>query len=1239
MPAKFSSTPNPRVALRLLGGLLVALVAHAPVSAAPLDLSKVPLFLNQAVDPNIMVTFDDSGSMSWGFTPNEVQDGEFPPAARPSYAIPVPFYCYWQTPMGYSSAFNKQYYDPNVTYSPPLRADGTTFPNARFSDAWEDGMAANRPNSPTGQNNRRNLGNDYRVTWGWDVTRNPDFIEHSNNPSTCNNGTRNGNIGGTRRWTFPFGDSAFYYRFDGDRDNLDEVFDPDNYTAVNVSAQSAAVQTNFANWWSYYRVRNFSATTALSRAFGSIDRNIRVAWKTINNAAVSGGNNQIRPLDGSWREDFYEWIYRISRRNGGTPNIGAVRSAGDYFERSGGNSFTNPYYEPTLLAATYNGVKELSCRQNFHMFFTDGAWNNTSGRRNANYDTQSFSLPDGIAYNDSPHTQVYRNEDSNNVGGMADNAFYYWREDLRPDLPNRVPTFVADPATGVTGPLIAPEDLPENLIDQPEIYWNPANNPASWQHMVNFMIVLDVATRLPFPDSLSGLRRGNTAWPYWQSNGDETPEKIDDTWHATINSRGEMLVARRPDELIRALEEVLQNIARRRASASAVSVSSGVVTTGSFAYQTGFDTGDWSGFVEAREVNPDGSLGDIRWEAGPQLDALVAGTGWDRRRKVFTVNTATGQGVPFRLGTLSPTQLGFLNRNPDTGVPDLRAAQRINYIRGDRSQEISNGGDFRSRATVLGAVISSQAVFIEAPFDSYQDAAWKPGDAEYACRTNPGVCYSTFKICLSDLAVDASAAGLSCGGLNQRSPVVYVGGNDGMLHAFDADTGEELWAYIPGSVYSNLAELTDPNFQFNPFVDQEIVPRDVFVGGAWRTVAAVTLRGGGQSVSLLDVTDPGASADEAALATKVMWEFSDRSAPGDRDLGFTYGLPQIGRLNNGKYAVFVTGGYNSDENDGVVGSGRSVLFVLDVEDGSVIRKFDLGASSQGLAGVNLGDYNADLSYEVAFGGDLTGKLFRFDIDSVTPGSWCSDLMFQTPGSQAITVTPRMILDNLGILGGQDPWDQPGRFVVAFGTGRYLTQLDKVTNDQQAYYGLRESGRGFSCGSAAANYPIPANSLVTQTLSQDAQGFRQITDLPVTAGKRGWTFDFISPGERNISIAGLLSDLQVLIASTIIPASADPCDPSLSSSVLVLDILNGGFLDDTPLFDTNGNGVVDQGDYSGGSGSSTVGKILDSAILQPPPVVTPPGGGAGVLLIGGDVGDSIPFPLFQRRSWREVQEDG
>ncbi|MCB1605957.1 MAG: PQQ-binding-like beta-propeller repeat protein [Xanthomonadales bacterium] len=1231
--------------LRLLQSMAVmgACGVCTIASAAPLDLSKVPLFLNQAVDPNVMVTFDDSGSMSWGFTPNEVQDGDFPPSARPSYAIPIPYYCYWQTPMGYSSAFNKQYYDPNVTYSPPLRADGTSFPNARFTAAWEDGMAANRPNSPTGQTSVRNLSNDYRVTWGWDVTRNPDFIEHSNSPSTCNNGSRNGDVSGTRRWTFPFGDSAFFYRFTGDPANLDDVFDPTKYTAVNVSTQSAAIQTNFANWWSYYRIRNFSASTALSRAFGSIDRNIRVAWQTINrNGNISNNTNQIRPIDGSWRQSFYEWIYQISRSNGGTPNRRAMRNAGEYFKRAGGNSFTNPYYEPSLLAATYNGVKELSCRQNFHMFFTDGAWKDAAGI-STNPDAGTATFPDGKSYADSPYTKVFHNEDPSNVAGLADNAFEYWSNDLRPDLPDRVPTFVSDPSTGVTGPVIPGASMPDNVFDVPEIYWNPANNPASWQHMVNFMVVLDVATKLPFPDALGDLRRGNVAWPFWDTYSGETAEKIDDTWHATLNSRGEMLVARRPDELIRALEDVLQNIARRRASASAVSVSSGVVTTGSLAYQTGFDTGDWSGFVEAREVNPDGSLGPVRWEAGPLLDAKVAGSGWDRQRKVFTVNTATGLGVPFRLASLSPTQLAALNRNPDTGVADLRASQRIDFIRGDRSQEISNGGDFRSRSTVLGAVISSQAVFIEAPFDRYDDAAFRPGDPEYACRSNQALCYNTFQVCLSDLAGDVALAGLSCGSLRQRSPVVYVGGNDGMLHAFDADTGEELWAYIPGAVYPNLGELTDPNFQFNPFVDQQIIPRDVFVRGQWRTVAAVTLRGGGQSVSLLDVTDPGASASEATLATKVMWEFTDRSSPGDADLGYTFGLPQIGRLNNGRYAVFVPAGYNSDEADGAVGSGRSVLFVLAVEDGTVLKKFDLGASSQGMAGVNLGDYDADLIYDVAFGGDLSGKMYRFDLESNAVGSWCSDLIFQTPANQAITVTPRILKDTRGTSGGADPWDRPGRFIVAFGTGRYLTQLDKVSNDQQSYYGLRESGRGLSCGSAAASYPIPANSLIRQTLTQDAQGFRKITDNPVTPGKRGWTFDFILPGERNVSIAGLLTDLQVLIASTIIPASADPCDPSLSSAILVLDIINGGFLDNTPLFDTNGNGVVDQGDYSGGSGSSTVGKIVDTAVLQPPPVVTPPGGGAGVLLIGGANGangrpDAIPFPEFRRRSWREVGEN-
>lgn len=1222
----------------------VTLTSSAIVGAAPLDLSKVPLFLNQAVDPNIMVTFDDSGSMSWGFTPNEVQDGLFPANALPSYAIDVPNFCYWQTPMGYSSAFNKQYYDPTVVYSPPLRADGTTFPNANWRRAWEDGMAANRPNSPTGATNIRDLRENYRVTWGWDVVRNPDFIEHNDTPTTCTSGTRNGNIGGSRRWTFPFENRAFYYEFTGDPENLDDLFDPSNYTAQRVRAAGGPAgvdgRTNFANWWSYYRIRNFSARTALSRAFGSIDRNIRVAWQTINNNGnISNNTNQIRPIDGSWRTNFYNWVYQIGRRNGGTPNRRAMRNAGEYFKRAGGENFANPYYEPTLLAATFNGAKELSCRQNFHMFFTDGAWKDAAGV-SGDIDGADIALPDGVMYEDNQHTGVYRNEAAGNSGGLADNAFAYWREDLRPDLPNRVPTFVADPTTGVTGPVVAPGDLPESLLDSPEIYWNPANNPASWQHMVNFMVVLDVATRLPFPDALGDLRRGvpGVQWPHWPSENGETPEKIDDTWHATLNSRGEMLVARRPDELIRALEDVLQSIAARRGSASAVSVSSGVVTTGSLAFQTGFDTSDWSGFVEARAVNSDGSLGDVVWEAAPLLDAKVAGSGWETQRRVFTTNAATGLGVPFEVGNLGPTQLAALNTNPDTGLVDGLALARVNYIRGDKSQEISNGGDFRSRSTTLGAVITSQAVFIEAPFDAYVDAIWDAGDAEFACDTNENACYDTFRLCLSSRNASAVADGVDCTGLSERAGVVYVGANDGMLHAFDSTTGDELWAYIPSAVYGNLAELTDSNFQFNPFVDQQVIPRDIFLGGQWRTVLAVALRGGGQSVSLLDVTVPGAGADEGTLAQKVMWEFTDRSTSGDADLGFTFGLPQIGRLRSGQYAVFVSGGYNSDEVDGATGSGNSVLFVIDAETGNLIRKFDLGGSSQGLAGVNLGDYDSDATYETAFAGDLTGGLYRFAISAANPASWCAEKIFQTAANQAITVTPRLILDDIGILGGADPWEEPGVFVVTFGTGRYLTQFDKVTNDQQAYYGIRESGVAFTCGSATAEYPVPVDTLVEQTLSQDIDGFREITDNPLVVGSRGWMFDLILDGERVVSIAGLLSGLDVLIASSIIPLSADPCEPGLNSALMILDGINGGFLEDTPLFDTNSNGVVDQGDDA-----SKVGKLLAGAVLQPPPVITTPGGGGGVLLLGSGNGnaagiETIPFLQFKRRSWREVTAD-
>ncbi|MCB1590398.1 MAG: hypothetical protein KDI56_15915, partial [Xanthomonadales bacterium] len=562
-------------------GLGVPQLHAQEVATGTLNLSRTPLFVNQAVDPNVLVSFDDSGSMAWGFMPDSVDDS-----------------CGWRHPRFYWSGYNKVAYNPNVEYTPPLKPDATSFPDARFTAAWLDGYeAATAIVSGAGGSGTVNLSNRYFPTRsknarsGFNANTIVGHDWRARNTTNCNNdgGANNGNA------ALPFADNsqrgtgfdsrAFFYRFTGtDANDSTQVNDPSNYVAVDMAAATAAQQQNFANWFSYYRTRYLFARTAASRSFAVLDNNIRVAWQNFNQNQL-GGTDEIRPLQGSWRTDFFNWLYRTNA-SGGTPLRASFIRAGNFFERNGLN-YRSPYFEPATATAP---ARELSCRQNFHIGLTDGFWNEGNPTHpSSGDDTASVTLPDGVSFPGSatdPLSRVYSNEPATvpNAPTMADIAFYYWRRDLRADLDDNVPAFFPDLTTGVTGPAMAPGFDPRSV---PEVYFNPANDPATWQHMVNFIVGLGVAGGLNYPGDYDLLRTGGASWP---SPANNNFTGVDDTWHAALNSRGQYFSASDPTELVTALTRLFSSVQARRASITPISVSSPLLALGTQAFRTGFDT-------------------------------------------------------------------------------------------------------------------------------------------------------------------------------------------------------------------------------------------------------------------------------------------------------------------------------------------------------------------------------------------------------------------------------------------------------------------------------------------------------------------------------------------------------------------------------------------------------------------------------------------------------------------------
>jgi type IV pilus assembly protein PilY1 len=375
-----------------------------------------------------------------------------------------------------------------------------------------------------------------------------------------------------------------------------------------------------------------------------------------------------------------------------------------------------------------------------------------------------------------------------------------------------------------------------------------------------------------------------------------------------------------------------------------------------------------------------------------------------------------------------------------------------------------------------------------------------------------------------------------------RTPVLYAGANDGMLHAFDGATGNELWAYVPPMLLANLPHLADTNYinKHNFYIDGPMTISDAYVGGKWKTIMIGALGKGGRGYYAVDVTDP---ADP-----KPLWDFT---ADRNNNVGYSYGTPFITKLGNGTWVAVVTSGYDNIPEDKKYANadGGGYVFVLDLADGHVIKTIptvDSSAASavnvgtvanpSGLARLNIKvkNFGVDNTALIAYGGDLTGTMWRFDLDKGTASKLASFGSTQ----------PIMAAPEIGEI--QDPNDVLNTFkMVYFGTGQYLGKGDLDDTGKQAIYGIRDYGN---------NTVTDPTTLVQQTVTTSGST-RSISGGTgdVASGKPGWYVNLPDSGER------VAIDLQ-LFFGTLVVASTVPsisnCQPGGYGWLYQLDYKSG-----------------------------------------------------------------------------------
>ena len=1035
--------------------ILAVLALIVPVAGYPdrPDFAQEPLFIGSSVAPNLMFILDDSGSMGWGFIPDSIAYANGISWRNGRYSGTNAQNRYY-----YSSYINKIWYNPDVTYLPPWKPDGSgRYPDSSYTSAPENGYDDG--------SNTHNLSNRFYV----DGYQN-DYVVR---------------------------DGGFYYVFNNASGCTANPYQNKCYDYVSVNDLSEEEQTNFANWYSYYNNRVKAARAGISSAFYDLPTSFRLGWGRINKgtSSVDDASNiravveGVRAYSNDWREEFLEWLYDAPS-SGSTPLRRALEGAGEYYKKSERAWADNP----GSRVSDTNPVRE--CRQAYTILMSDGYYNGSSPdnslKKADDKEGDQITNDRGDSYQ---YTPVDPFKDGYNGTSLADVAMYYWKTDLRSDIDNYVPT--------------------------------SDSNPAFWQHMVTYTVGLGVNGTIDPNDAFAAIESGESI-DWWGGDGDE--DKINDMLHAAVNGRGGFFSASDPETFAAELKKTVDEIVAEAGSATAVEFDVSSFQEGAMIFSTQFDPNGWTGDLKAAEL--EGSDTPVV----PDFDdAIESGNGWSAKtlldnrdlstndRVILTYNGTAATG--FRWDNLTNTQQDDLRYG---GVGNTVAQQRLEYIRGDRSLEGTSG--WRKRGSRLGSIVNSSPEYVGSP-----DAIWPDSDP-----------FGTASERYSDFAKDKE----------NRTPVIYVGSNDGMLHGFDASEsgGEELLAYIPGFVYNwgednaGLHFLTDPDYQHRYYVDLSIRQQDIYSKGKnvdgsvtgsrdWRSIIVGGGRAGAKGIFALDVTDPS-DFSEANAGKIALWEFS-----GDDDarMGYVIQAPIIAMTKWGaddiRWTAFVANGYNSD-------SASTGFFMLDIEggmdgswDSDDVRYVEFESGGDGLSPLLVLDTTGDYLADRVYAGDLDGNLWVATVD--TSGNWASAYksggvarpLFTAADNQPITSAPAATSNDEVSRAGNTP-----NLLIYFGTGQYLESDDVTSTDTQTIYGVWDRG-SFGLDRSDLQDRTVTEGTMTQTDGTISTVRYSDGDVIDYASVKGWYVDLPDSGERVVTSPQIYGDF--LYINTLIP-DQDPC---------------------------------------------------------------------------------------------------
>jgi type IV pilus assembly protein PilY1 len=970
---------------------------------------------------------------------------------------------------------------------------------------------------------------------------------------------------------------------------------------------------NFANWYSYYRKRSMAAKSGASLAFANlVNRNdttkpgammrgkvIRLGYDTINRMNSDGpgqrsggvtttGRGVVPFIDNDpnypgkkFVKDFYDWVNALPA-SGGTPLSGALTKVGNYLA----NSHQKPWLE--YPPDTYNGTgsgQVFGCRRSFAILMTDGYsgdWGSQGDVDGSNgpeiwkTDIHNTSLTGNPKnkYQYTPQTPFFGQYAGYRVSNsLADVAMYYWNRDLQPDIPN----------------MVAPTK----------------KDPAFWQHMQTFTIGLGVIGRLSDTEVNQFLATGTNKKILWTfpTGLDTNYERVDDLMHAGLNGHAGTAAAEDAGEFAGKLATLLSEIAGQDGSNTAPAVPRNLDESSMY-FEASYSPSEWSGELLGREtcLKDDGAgvcgnrhaaaTGTV-WSASERLAKQVESAG-HAARKIFTRNDG-GSIVAFDTSLSASTKAAIdvdLDHSAGTPIPENCVMARphlgdppagdacvlhrgrpeqkpynvdllIEYLRGDQTYEDTttsmtvNYNGFRRRSytdtngvkqvKLLGDIVNSSPTLIT---DKTAESNWDQS-SRLGASTNPAV--PTSGAAANYLLRKASHRNAD-GTVNtaNREQTVLVGAGDGMLHGFDAQTGEEQFAYIPSALHGILKKLADPQYgqidtlKHSFYVDGVTIDADILLEDNWTTVAVGSTgrsNSGKGSYFALDV-EKASTFDTG----DVLWEFthSDLGAPGN-------GRAEIALLPDNKWYALFGNGYNS-------ANQKAGLFLVELASGAAYDFIDTGAGGSGAPnGLGTPSFitGADGAALLAYAGDLLGNVWKFDLEKRT-----ATKLLEATGPdgapQPITAAPRIV------------FTKDDKVQVIVGTGKFLEQSDVDDVHVQTIYSVRDNC-GITSGctppvatrSALTQLPYDPMPMKTDTYTDGNGEVGTLTGWKIGSVKldyavtQGFFLDMNAPGMKGLRVIDKGTEkLRNNIQVPFLEPSNDPCASAVEGGYVELDPVGG-----------------------------------------------------------------------------------